>query len=201
MRLFASDYSPLSLLLPLWGVSETLRGNPGCRFASLACPGLGACCPFGARVERLSSQIRVSWATCVQRAPRFVSSVGYMRSTRAPFCFVRGLQAFNVRPVLFRPWATGVQRAPRRGNELPAQGKRPKGAAPWVWRVYLRCALKGQKQGQMRLFAADYSPLSLLLPLWGVSETLRGNPGCRFASLACPGLGACCPFGARVERL
>ena len=53
------------------------------------------------------------WAGGVQRAPRFVSSVGHRRSTRAPLCFVRGQEAFNVRPVLFYPWAGGVQRAPR----------------------------------------------------------------------------------------
>ena len=53
----------------------------------------------------------------------------------------------------------------------------------------------------MALLSQDEALLSLLLPLRGASVALLGNPGCRFASLACPGLGAHCPFGALVERV
>ena len=92
------------------------------------------------------------WATCVQRAPRFVSSVGYRRSTCALFCFVRGPQAFNVRP-------EGAMSSQPRASERSE-------ATPWVWRVYLRCALKGQKQRQMRLFGADnFPPVVAFAPL------------------------------------
>ena len=53
----------------------------------------------------------------------------------------------------------------------------------------------------MALLSQDEALLSLLLPLRGASVSLLGNPGCRFASLACPGLGAHCPFGALVGRV
>ena len=54
----------LSLLLPRWGVSPPIVRNPGCRIASLACPGLCACNPFGVFVERLKSTTRAGlWAS------------------------------------------------------------------------------------------------------------------------------------------
>ena len=49
--------------------------------------------------------------------------------------------------------------------------------------------------------AAINALLSLLLPRWGVSAPIVRNPGCRIATLACPGLGARYPFGVPVERM
>ena len=49
--------------------------------------------------------------------------------------------------------------------------------------------------------AAINALLSLLLPRWGVSAPIVRNPGCRIASLACPGLGAHYPSGVPVERM
>ena len=40
-------FALLSLLLPLRGASDATARNPGCRVASLACPGLGAFAPSG----------------------------------------------------------------------------------------------------------------------------------------------------------
>ena len=47
--------TPVIAFAPFGGVSLSPLPNPGCRFASLACPGLGACNPFGVFVERLQS--------------------------------------------------------------------------------------------------------------------------------------------------
>ena len=79
-------------------------------------------------------------------APRFVSSVGRRRSTCAPLCFVRGPQAFNARP-------EGAMSSQPRASERSE-------ATPWVTPKRFRCALKGQKQRQMRLFAARVERLS-----------------------------------------
>ena len=45
------------------------------------------------------------------------------------------------------------------------------------------------------------TPVIAFAPFGGVSLSPLPNPGCRFASLACPGLGAYYPFGVLVERL
>ena len=47
---------------PSGGVSERILPNPGCRFASLACPGLGAHCPSGARGRCRRGQGDLRWA-------------------------------------------------------------------------------------------------------------------------------------------
>ena len=101
------------------------------------------------------------------------------------------------------------------GQKLPARGKRAQRAAPRVSREPVRYAPTGQKQRQEGLMAVPENAyslhithhaainalLSLLLPRWGVSAPIVRNPGCRIASLACPGLGARYPFGVPVERM
>ena len=47
---------------PFGGVSLLPWPNPGCRFASLACPGLGAHCPFGARGRCRRGLGNLRWA-------------------------------------------------------------------------------------------------------------------------------------------
>ena len=48
IRDYARAHEPhLPLLLPLRGASDVTARNPGCRFATLACPGLGAFAPPG----------------------------------------------------------------------------------------------------------------------------------------------------------
>ncbi len=50
----STNIPPVTAFAPSGGASFAPPPNPGCRIASLACPGLGACCPFGARVERMT---------------------------------------------------------------------------------------------------------------------------------------------------
>ena len=65
----------LSLLLPRWGVSAPIVRNPGCRIATLACPGLGARYPFRVPVERQA---------CAVPFPRNAHET---RASRAPFAY------------------------------------------------------------------------------------------------------------------
>ena len=53
---------------------------------------------------------------------------------------------------------------------------------------------RGQKQRQKRSCHG-------FCPLRGRIVCTSTKPRVSLAALACPGLGACCPFGARVERL
>ena len=104
-----------------------------------------------------------------------------VRSTCAPKGNTCDGHAFNVRP----EGATSPQ---------PRASERSE-ATPWVWTENRRYAPGGGK-------SHDRSPsVAAFAPSGGVSRMYRPNPGCRIASLACPGLGAHCPFGACVERL
>ena len=76
-------------------------------------------------------------------------------------------------------FASSVQRKPRRGCKPPAQGKqsaamRHPGLSPDADDTPRRGKSSGRGANPI-----VQSPLSLLLPLRGVSENLRLNPGCR----------------------
>ena len=96
-----------------------------------------------------------------------------------------------------------------KGQKHPAQGKRAKRCDTLGFAASRPMRPEGAKAGTEWVKRGDKrghmwrknSYLPLLLPLRGVSEPILPNPGCRIATLACPGLGAHCPFGARVERL
>ena len=53
---------------------------------------------------------------------------------------------------------TRIVRAPRRGNELTAQGKRAKRAAPWVGPKGFRYAPGGGKSNDRRTSATAFAP-------------------------------------------
>ena len=148
---------------------------------------------------------------CFKRATAAAFTPIVARFVR-PECVSCVQQPPRLRPLLR---VSCVQRAPRRGNKPPAQGKRAQRATPWVRPVDFRYAPTGQKQRQEGLMAVPENAyslhithhaainalLSLLLPRWGVSAPIVRNPGCRIASLACPELGARYPFGVPVERM
>ena len=79
----------LSLLLPRWGVSAPIVRNPGCRIASLACPGLGARYPFGVPVERMVSAnpYRSSPVERMACAVPFPRNAHETRASRVPFAY------------------------------------------------------------------------------------------------------------------
>ena len=73
-----------------------------------------------------------------------------------------------------------VQRAPRRGNKLPAQGKRAQRATPWVRQTGFRCAPGGGKSSNRGVqIERQISSVIAFAPSGGVSETHLPNPGCR----------------------
>ena len=150
----------------------------------------------------------VVWVSRVQRAPR--------RVCKCPAQIFRGISC--------------VQRAPRRGNETTAQGKRPKGATPWVSPGSVRYAPGGGKSNDRRVqfrrrgcyianrgvhIRRKIPSIVAFAPSGGVSDRIGPNPGCRSLrslalgwELVAPSgraLNAChtrkIPFGARVERL
>ena len=135
---------------------------------------------------KTTRRLPVVWVSRVQRAPR--------RVCKCPAQIFRGISC--------------VQRAPRRGNETTAQGKRPKGATPWVSPGSVRYAPGGGKSndrggnagnggikcGGRRRGGGDgggdagdgggklcrqIPPVAAFAPSGGVSETLLPNPGCR----------------------
>ena len=113
----------------------------------------------------------------------------------------RVYQAFNARP----EGATSSQpRASERSERHPGLGRRVSDTPP-----------EGAKAATGGIFRHNFPPPSphprrhrrisssviAFAPSGGVSLSPLPNPGCRVASLAYPGLGARCPFGARVERM
>ena len=128
----------------------------------------------------------------VQRAPR--------RVCKKPARIFRGVSC--------------VQRAPRRGNETTAQGKRPKGATPWVSPGSVRYAPGGGKssdrRGQFRrrgCYIANRGvhirrkipSVIAFAPSGGVSDRMRPNPGCRSLRSLALGWGLFTPSGCSLN--
>ena len=203
-------------LSPLQGSFCLVRANPGLH------PGLCAKGrAFSPRVER--------WLCKNNSRPRVLHSVdkrltpapkglqvpssrppqGDKRSTCAPRGLQvpgprpsQGQQAFNARP---EGAMSSQPRASERSERHPGLGRAandtpPEGAKAVTGRISL-----GRLNVPAGVFTSASAGLNASVvafaPSGGVSERILRNPGCRFAALACPGLGACCPSGARVERL
>ena len=111
-----------------------------------------------------------------------------MRSTKTP----KGLQAPSPGQ------ASEATRHPglgRRGSDTP-----PEGAKATTERIHY--ATSGHKPRQSRQQPPTNIPsVAAFAPSGGASLAARDNPGCRVASLACPGLGSRCPFGAHGEPM
>ena len=99
-----------------------------------------------------------------------------------------------------------------KGLHLLAQGKRPKGATPWVCCVLIYRRPERAKALQQGMNSIQY--IKMLLPFQG-ANTIRlalprvspwamcfwpfrpFYPGCRLTLFALPWAGRCCPFRAR----
>ena len=124
-----------------------------------------------------------------------------------------GLSALSLeRPSHARPAHSAAPlrstHAPK-GQKLPAQGKRAKRCDTLGFAELRPIRPGGAKAAAepvchplparvingIRPARRNKTPLSLLLPRWGASDGTPRNPGCRIATLACPGLGAFAPSG------
>ena len=132
-----TNIPPVTAFAPSGGASFAPPPNPGCRIASLACPGLGTYCPFGARVERMTHAYNPIAHKSFNARPEGLPRVCHAFNAR-PEGNSRVCHAFNARP----EGATSSQpRASERSERHPGLGRRisdtpPKGAKATTERIH-----------------------------------------------------------------
>ena len=99
------------------------------------------------------------------------------------------------RPARTAKFACFVRQRPEGATSFQPRASERSDATPWVRTIHPRYAPGGGKSSDRKASVIAFAPSG------GASFALCANPGCRVASLACPGLGAYNPFGVFVERL
>ena len=192
---------------PLRGRIVCASTKPRVSLAALACPGLGACCPCGARVERLSPIGKNSspepndfWACVLLQAGQDAFNErpeewqGARRSTRASEGIWQGIMRSTRASEGIWQGIMRSTHAPK-GQQAPSPGQVSEANDTLGYEQgFPMRPRRGQKQRQKRSCHG-------FCPLRGRIVCASTKPRVSLAALACPGLGACCPCGARVERL